>query len=111
MKRSKTIKSRFALTSLLFSALVLSNFSCDTIDDLAVCEEDDEICEELVIACTSTAEEYFVISGDTIYCASVGNCDGAETELLTSCTIAASTEEDLKIQFKAIMNKVRGLDH
>lgn len=103
-------KAKIILPSLLFAVLLVLNYSCEGTDN-EVCEEDDALCEELVTACTSSSEEYYIISGDTIYCASVGDCASAEDELYNSCTIISSAEKvEMEIQFQAIMNKVRGMN-
>jgi len=87
------------------------NHSCETAQE-EVCQEEDEICEELVIACTSDNEEYYVLEGDTIYCAAVDDCDTAEDQVISSCTVIASNEnEELKVQLQGIMNEVRALKY
>lgn len=110
--RSFSTLTKWFLPTFLFALLMVLSHSCELAQDEVCQEEEDSICEELIIACTSDSEEYYVLNGDTIFCAAVNDCDSADDELLSTCTIVSSADQDeLKVELQAIMNKVRALKY
>ena len=101
---------KLAIPASLFIILMALSYACET-EDPETCEENEEICVELVTICASSSEEYYIISGDTIYCEAVEHCETAEDELIIKCTPIASAKEELEIrqQLSSIMNDVRSM--
>ncbi|MDA3853789.1 MAG: hypothetical protein PF444_06060 [Bacteroidales bacterium] len=107
-ERFKQLK--LAIPSSLFVVLMVLNYACESTPE-EYCQEAEDICEEVVIACSSSDEEYYVLSGDTIYCAAVDNCAAAEDSLISVCTVMKSTNAQLEARQKlvAIMESVRAM--
>jgi len=101
---------KLAVPASLFVFLMVLNYSCETTSE-ELCEEAGGICEEVVIACTSSNEEYYVLSGDTIYCEAVEDCGAAEDSLIIKCTPVASIKDEIEVrqQLATIMNNVRSM--
>ena len=103
-------KLKLAIPSALFVMLIVLNYACES-EPEEYCQEAEDICEEVVIACSSSDEEYYVLSGDTIYCAAVDNCVTAEDSLISVCTVVKSTNAQLEARQKLIdiMESVRAM--
>lgn len=101
---------KLAIPTSLFIILMALSYACET-EDPETCEENEEICVELVTVCSSSSEEYYIIGGDTIYCEAVEQCESAENELIVKCTPVASAKEELEVrqQLSVIMNNVRSM--
>lgn len=108
MEKKNLIKRiSLAVPSLLLVTLMTLNYSCDALED-EMCLEVTEMCEETVILCSSTTDEYFVFNGDTIYCEAIENCETAETTVVHACTEEKAIEvEEIKVHLSTIMASLR----